>query len=165
MSKDKLVAVVLGNRNSGKSETWNHLFGRTVRTGSQPRRLVIRTKFSIEVFLVSGSAEERGRYVGKIIDVNVNVRIILCSIQYRQDCIGTIDFFHNRGFEFYVHWLNPGFRDNGEYRDHLGIIQHLNRYDARLEKHDAKGDPGERVEKMNSYLYRWSDAQGLLLPC
>lgn len=163
-NKDKLVAVVLGNSNSGKTTTWNRLFKQKVRTSNRPRRLVVKTNSCIEVFLVNGSAEERNEDIETIIDVNVNVRIILCSIQYRQDCVKTIDFLHNSDFEFYVHWLNPGYKDDSEYQDHLGIVRYLRKYDARIEKYNAKINPDDRVDQMRNYLYKWSNAQGILMP-
>lgn len=90
--RDNLVIAVLGNRNSGKSTTWNELFGRTVRTGSQMRRLDLTATEYVEVFLVSGSPEERETYVGEIIGTQTP-RIVLCSMQYRADVTQTIDFF------------------------------------------------------------------------
>jgi hypothetical protein len=54
---DKLVVAVLGNRNAGKSLTWNELFGRTVRTGKDLRLLKLNAHEAVEVFLVSSSPE------------------------------------------------------------------------------------------------------------
>ena len=62
MSENLLISV-LGNRNSGKSYTWNTLFKQTVRTGTELRRLYLTDNEYVEVFLVSGSAEERKEYV------------------------------------------------------------------------------------------------------
>ena len=56
---EKLLIAVLGNRNSGKSHTWNTLFGSTVRTGKEERRLYFNDCEYVNVFLVSGSPEER----------------------------------------------------------------------------------------------------------
>src|ERR1051326_8092129 len=64
----KLAVIVLGNRRSGKSTTWNMLFGRTVRTGTDLRQLYLQLDLSLSIFLVSGSPEERRLYVGDIID-------------------------------------------------------------------------------------------------
>ena len=50
---DRLLVGVLGNRNSGKSHTWNTLFGRTVRRGKSSRRLELRSEECVETFLVS----------------------------------------------------------------------------------------------------------------
>ena len=57
---NKLAITVLGNPNSGKTETWKILFDKDVRTGSHIRRLYLNTEEYLDVFLVSGSAEERG---------------------------------------------------------------------------------------------------------
>jgi hypothetical protein len=63
---DNLVVVILGGRNSGKTHTWNTMFGRTVKTGTTLRELNIGGK-RVDIFLVSGSPEERGIYIGDII--------------------------------------------------------------------------------------------------
>ena len=49
MSKNLLVSV-LGNRKSGKSHTWNTLFGKTVRTGGEVRKLYLSDTEYVEVF-------------------------------------------------------------------------------------------------------------------
>src|SRR5437868_3064583 len=116
----KLAVIVLGNRRSGKSTTWNTLFGRTVRTGSEMRELVLPSGVSIPVFLVSGSPEERDMYVGDIID-RANPRVVLCSLQYIEDARDSFDFFLENGFSLYVQWLNPGYSDEGVLPDTLGF--------------------------------------------
>ena len=78
---DRLFVGVLGHRKSGKSTTWNSLFGRTVHTGSNSRQLELRPNECVEVFLISGSNEERDQYAGDVLK-NQDARIILCSIQY-----------------------------------------------------------------------------------
>ena len=107
---ENLVVSVLGNRDSGKSHTWNTLFRAVVRTGSQARRLYLDDTQYVEVFVVSGSPEERDRYVGDIIGSN-SPRIVLCSMQYRADVGETIRYFVDRDYLLFVHWLNPGFSD------------------------------------------------------
>src|SRR5216683_5668480 len=117
-----LVVGVLGNRNSGKSHTWNTLFGRRVRTGGRIRRLYVTDTEYVEVFLVSGSAEERQLYVGDIIG-SLAPRIVLCSMQYREGVDATIQYFLEHGYLPYVHWLNPGFNDvSGAVSDTLGVV-------------------------------------------
>ncbi len=78
---NNLVVAVLGNRNSGKSRTWNSLFrkGRSVKTGPRMRKLFLTDTQYVEVFLVSGSPEERKLYVGDIIG-DLKPRIVLCSM-------------------------------------------------------------------------------------
>ena len=60
----RLLIGLLGNRDSGKSYTWNELFGKSVRTGKHPRQLELLPGERVEVLLVSGSFEERGEYAG-----------------------------------------------------------------------------------------------------
>ena len=56
----RLLIGLLGNRDSGKSHTWNELFGKTVRRGIYPRHLALFAGECVEVFLVIGSLA-RGR--------------------------------------------------------------------------------------------------------
>ena len=65
--KSRLLIGVLGNRNSGKSQTWNELFDSTVRTGKHRRQLALFPGECVEEFLVSGSFEERRLYAGHIL--------------------------------------------------------------------------------------------------
>jgi len=39
---DRLLIVALGNMDSGKSKTWDTLFGRTVKTGATLRFLYLK---------------------------------------------------------------------------------------------------------------------------
>ena len=64
---DRLFVGVLGHRRAGKSTSWNRLFGRTVKTGNRSRKLELRPGESVEVFLVSGSPQERKKYTGSIL--------------------------------------------------------------------------------------------------
>lgn len=66
---NRLFVGVLGNRNSGKSSTWNDLFGRTVRRGKNSRRLELAPGECVDVYLVSGSFEERKEYAGDVLDI------------------------------------------------------------------------------------------------
>lgn len=110
---DRLFVAVLGNRNSGKSTTWNSLFGRTVKTGKQLRHLTLRPGECVEVFLVSGSFEERKLYAGDMLE-EVSSKIVLCSMQYTEDVIKTLCYATENKFDLCVHWLNPGYSDRGE---------------------------------------------------
>src|SRR5690349_6906512 len=73
---NKLVVGVLGLRNSGKSQTWNALFGRNVRTGLH--WLPLGAGEEVEVFLIAGSPEERKEHVKDILK-NQTCPIVLCS--------------------------------------------------------------------------------------
>lgn len=102
---DKLVISALGNRNSGKSHTWNTLFRRPVRTGRRMRRLYLSATEYVEVFLVSGSPEEKHTDVGQIVGRR-KPSIILCSIQYSANATQSIDYFLQNDYSFYTQWLN-----------------------------------------------------------
>src|SRR5687768_14075583 len=112
--------AVLGNRNSGKSLTWNTLFGRRVGTGRRMRRLFLTATQYVEVFLVSGSSVERHMYVGDII-AEMAPPIVLCSLQSHPDVTQTIQYFRQHYF-LYVHRLNPGYGDRGAAEDTLDLI-------------------------------------------
>jgi hypothetical protein len=159
---DKIVVSVLGNRNSGKSTTWNRLFKRTVRTGGQIRPLYFNATEYIEVFLVSGSPEERETYVGKIIGQQTP-RIILCSIQYRADVTQTIDYFLQHGYSIYTQWLNPGFSDSGRQPDTLSLVPYLLDRGAVLSIREGTVAPAPRVQELSDFLYGWAKSRGLIL--
>ena len=86
---DRLFGAVIGSRDAGKSTTWNHLFGREVRTGKEPRSLWLDKRgHSTEVFLISGSNEERKKYAAEVLE-DIYCRIVLCSVQYVEDAFDT----------------------------------------------------------------------------
>ncbi len=123
-SPDRLLIGVLGNQSSGKSHTWNDLFGKTVQRGKHPRPLTLRPGECVEIFLVSGSFEERGEYAGDIL-ANQVCRIVLCSLQYSEEVNSTLDYFESNDFFLYVQWLNPGRCDASEQSDDLKIVEKI----------------------------------------
>lgn len=154
---DNLVVSVLGHRNSGKSTTWNDLFGRSVRTGSYLRRLYLSPKEYVEVFLVSGGPEERETYVGEIIG-SQRPRIILCSMQYGQDVTTTIDFFIKNDYSVYCQWLNPGYTDPFDIQmfDRLGLINYLISHNSTLTIQNGKENTNRRVQMIKEFIYGWA---------
>jgi len=143
----KLAVIVLGHRQSGKSTTWNTLFGRTVRTGTEIRDLPLTADLSIPVFLVSGSPEERDLYVGDIID-NANPRVVLCSLQYAEEGRDSIRFFVDNGYRLYVQWLNPGYSDESSLPDSLGFLPYLLYNGATMSIRDGTPEPHQRVQEI-----------------
>ena len=98
----RLLIGLLGNRNSGKSHTWNQLFGKTVRRGTYPRKLEILPGECVEVFLVSGSFEERGEYAANILG-SQNCRIVLCSLQYTDEVRERLNYLVDQDLpEFWI---------------------------------------------------------------
>lgn len=159
---ERLVVSVLGNRNSGKSHTWNTLFGETVKTGKYQRKLWLNNCEYVDVFLVSGSPEERETYVGDII-TDDRPSIVLCSMQYRQDVTKTINYFSSKGYDFYIQWLNPGRSDMARAQDSLGIIDHLLDVGATVQVCSGKtNDARPRVNEIRNFIYGWAHPRKLV---
>lgn len=157
-----LLISVLGNRNSGKSLTWNTLFGGTVRTGRNLRELSLSEIECVDVFLVSGSPEEREEYVGDLITTETP-RIVLCSMQYKDTVETTIDYFLENDYSLYVHWLNPGYNDAGEQEDHLHLTEYLLHHArAMVAVRNGTVDPADRVEEIRDYIRGWAHGRGLI---
>jgi len=161
---DRLFVAVLGNRNSGKSTTWNKLFGRTVKTGKQPRSLELRPGEYVEVFLVSGSFEERSLYAGDVLEEQ-DCRIVLCSMQYTEEVAKTLNYVKEKGFALYVHWLNPGYSDQGESWDRLGLVNQILDAPAVLAIRSGKASPSTRVQEIREVIYGWAAYRGLIFKC
>jgi len=163
VNNDRLMVGVLGNRNSGKSHTWNMLFGRTVRTGGEPRLLTLRPGERVEVFLVSGSPEERQLYVDKIL-AGQNCRIVLCSMQYVANVQRTLDYFIHNHFALRVQWLNPGFSDPGPVADDLGLVDTiLGTRQSTVSLRDGTQDARPRVQEIREVIHGWALYRDLIL--
>lgn len=163
---DRLFVSVIGNRNSGKSTTWNTLFGGTVRTGQNARSLGLYGGECVDVFLISGSFEEREKYAGEILD-NQKCRIILCSTQYLAPTETSLAYAVEHGFEIYAHWLNPGWSDPaGMAFDRHGVMPWLLSRGATVTVRDGKrAPPKHRVEEIRQFVFGWAKARGLTYPC
>lgn len=161
---DRLFVGVLGNRNSGKSKTWNTLFDRTVQTGKKARPLQLYGGECAEVFLVSGSPEERDLYVGDLLE-DQKCRIILCSIQYTEAVNSTLNYVVENEFDIFIQWLNPGYSDKGENFDHLGLLPWLIGRKAVFSMRNGKMPPMDRAEELRQFIYGWAKARGLTFPC
>lgn len=156
-----LAVTTIGNRNSGKSRTWNTLFDATVKTGKHERRLYLNKAQYVNVFLVSGSPEERDEYVGEIITVE-KPSIVLCSTQYIESVRTTYDFFFKNGYEVHAQWLNPGFNDAGRYEDNLELLPYLMRKGATVQMRDGKADPAVRVQELVHAILGWATYHDLV---
>jgi hypothetical protein len=152
---------VLGNRNSGKSKTWNTLFEQEVRTGKNERQLHLFDEKSTNVFLISGSPEERKEYVEDLLN-GQTPKIILCSVQYTEHGKKTINYFISQGYKVYAQWLNPGFSDYVLYGDTLGIFIDLLYKDSIITLKNGKNDFKDRVEEIKYFIYSWAKRFNLL---
>lgn len=159
---DHLLVAVLGNRHSGKSTTWNSLFDKTVKTGEYLRDLYLNRAQSVEVFLVSGSPEERELDIREILPEPPLPHIVLCSTQYRQDVTETFDYFFGKGYEVFVQWLNPGYRDGSAYQDGLALQDYLLGKGATLQVRDGRIDPASRVRELRQFILGWAKHRDLI---
>ncbi len=158
---DRLIIGVVGNKNSGKSLTWNNLFGRVVQTGRYERQLWLSQSEWISVFLINGSPEERDTYVGNIIN-DTSPQIVLCSMQYREDVTQTINYFANYNYQFLIHWLNPGFSDQIKIEDSIQLMPYILGCNSLVGIRNGKADPAQRVEEIKEFLRGWAGIRGLL---
>lgn len=161
--KKNLVIGLLGHGNSGKSSTWYRLFDEHVKTGSYIRHLYLTKSEYVEVFLVNGSPEETGIYVGERLD-GVNPRIALCSMQYTKEVTETIDYFVNNDYFLYIQWLNPGYKDQNDigYFDYLGIMNMLLALDSTVSIRNGKLPVDDRVREIVDYIYGWASSRNLI---
>ncbi len=161
---DRLFVGVLGHRRSGKSHTWNTLFGTTVKTGGSSRLLELRSNECVEVFLVSGSPEERNLYAGDILK-NKKARIVLCSMQYVEHVADTINYAIGEGFWIYIQWLNPGHDDPTAYPDYLGVGNRLLFSGATITVRSGHDNARSRVNELRELIYGWAAFRRLIIPC
>lgn len=158
---DKLLVAVLGNRDSGKTTTWSRLFGGTVRTGKHARELYLSETEYVEVFLISGSPEERGKDVEELLQDDA--RIVLCSTQYRKGVEETYQYFLEKDYYIYVQWLNPGHGDiDAQYFDSLGIAPWLLSAGATITIRNGKNAPEPRVREIRDFIYGWAKSRRLI---
>ena len=161
---DRLLVGVLGNRHSGKSRTWNTLFGRTVRRGKSPHHLELRPGECVEAFLVSGSFEERGEYAGNILK-NQDCRIVLCSMQYIDGVHDTLEYLIKNGFLLYIQWLNPGYHDAGGTWDRMGLVNQILSVPSMLSIRNGKVNESSRVQEIREFIYGWARYRDLIFQC
>ena len=160
----RLLIGLLGNRNSGKSYTWNELFGKTVRTGKRPRQLELLPGECVEVFLVSGSFEERGEYAEDIL-ASQDCRIVLCSLQYTDKVRETLSYLVDQDFHLYIQWLNPGYSDADQMDDQLGVVDEILQETSTLTIRDGKADAHDRVREIREFIYGWASYRDLTFSC
>lgn len=162
----KLLIAVLGNRNSGKSVTWQTLFNDpNIRTAQKSLRdLQLTDKEYTKIFLINGSPQERGLKVEDIIKIQPLPEIVLCSLQYNLDALESLNFFRRNEYSVYLQWLNPGHRDNGCYNDYHKIIPVFLEAGAWVSQRNAKdNDPKPRVEEIRNFICDWSRRNNLIL--
>lgn len=161
---ERLFVGVLGHQNSGKTYTWATLFGTKVNTGKNVRHLTLRPGECVDVFVVSGSFEERGKYAGDVLG-NQKARIVLCSMQYVDKVTDTFDYVLDEGFQMHVQWLNPGRKDKAEYPDYLGLANRLLFSGATITQRNGNENANSRVQEIRECIYGWAAYRGLIYKC
>lgn len=162
-SSKKLLIGILGNASSGKTHTWNTLFGREVRTGKNLRRLYFNDTEYVNVFLLSRSPGKRRQNVGNIIGKE-RPDIVLSSLQYQHSLLDTLKFFRQNDYAMYIQWLNPGYEDANE-RPLFYDLEMINRIlsdSAFLSVRNGKKEAEPRAEDILDFLYGWAGRRGLI---
>ncbi|MDQ8015233.1 MAG: hypothetical protein REI96_22495 [Flavobacterium nitrogenifigens] len=139
---EKIAIIILGYRNSGKSNTFYELFKRKVYSGHKYLSInqdelevfVKNTSFEEtgekicdEIFIKNTSFEETGRSAVEFFEKNVLPNVILCAVQYKEEGKNTIEYFRKNDYYLYIQWLNPGYNQN-EYEDYLGFEDQFSKY-------------------------------------
>jgi len=167
-SKQKLVIIALGNKNSGKSNTWYEIFGRVIRTGM--KKLILNKKdieifvrnasfeemgdeIQDDVFVRNASFEEYGDEVEDVFNLNHKPNIVFCSVQYTEKGIRTINWFKDNGYYLYIQWLNPGYHDKEEYSDFLEFEKKFGNQ-GKFTKCSGK-EKVTRIYAIKQFLYTW----------
>lgn len=168
MNTKKLAIIILGNRDSGKSNTFYELFGRRIKTGW--KKLPLEGKY-IETFIKNSSFEETGQKIddnifvrngsfeemGDNIETDPNINqfpsIIFCAVQYIEKGLSTIEYFRKNGYYLYIQWLNPGYKDKQEYADYLKFEEKFSSA-GKFYKVSGK-EKTERVEQLKQFLINW----------
>lgn len=186
---DRLFVAVIGERDSGKSTTWNELFGAEVHTGRKPRpldlganqqtnvRLIsgsneeknrhlseVLAQKRTSVFLISGSSEEKRRYASKVLR-SVDCRIVLCSVQYEDEAFDrTWEYVFQQQFCIFAQWLNPGHHGSENF-DRLGLVNRLLAQGAVVsirDGRDGRATLKSRVEEIRQFIDGWAAARDLI---
>jgi hypothetical protein len=168
MNSKKLAVLILGNRNSGKSNTFYDFFGRTIRTGYKRFKLegkelgVFVKNSSFEemgqtidddIFVRNASFEEWGDEAEDYFDLNNLPKLVFCAVQYKEKGLKTIEYFKKQGYYLYIQWLNPGFKDSQEYKDFLKFEENFSKYG---EFHKVSGrEKFNRVNEIKQFLVDW----------
>lgn len=154
---------ILGNAQSGKTHTWNLLFGHEVRTGKNLRRLYFNDSEYVDVFLINRSPGKRRMPPSRILR-GQQPTIVLCSLQYRASLSGTLDHFRRNDYAMYLQWLNPGYSDKDDaplFID-LGMISRMLSQTSNIAVRNGKDDARGRVEEILDFIYGWAHRRELV---
>jgi hypothetical protein len=123
-------------------------------------KLELRRGEFVDVFLISGSPEERKKYAGKIL-AGQHCRIVLCAIQYTPSVQKTLKYVFDKGFWIYAQWLNPGYNDPGETFDRLGLVNRILANYGVVSIRSGK-EVKNRAQEIREFIYGWAAFRGLI---
>lgn len=172
-TEKRFAAIVLGASNSGKSHTWQNLFGHKVYSNPvSPLELDLGDGEVVDVVLRNSSCEESDERIEDRLpeDDEGNVlwpSILLLAVQYprRERAVDrikpteTLKTLLDNGYELYVQWLNPGY-DQQRYTDDKEIVAWLRQREVTVDDLDS-GMVRERTDKMRDIIRDWAKANGL----
>ena len=84
-------------------------------------------------------------------------------MQYHPNVMRTIDFFADKGYALFVHWLNPGYEDGSAVNDKLKLMPYLLKRKAFIAVRNGKSNPAKRVRELNDIIYGWAKTRNLIL--
>ncbi len=159
---DHLVIGVLGLRSSGKSYTWDTLFGRKVRRGYH--RLKLRRDEFVDTYLIAGSPEERNEKIKELLRGRKE-RVILCSVQYVFEAQETFNYFVRHDFTIYFQWLNPAHgRERLKAFDTLGFCNRILSEGTSTLAIRSGFHARSRVQEIREVIYGWARYRNLIHP-
>ncbi|WP_143017409.1 hypothetical protein [Catalinimonas alkaloidigena] len=91
-------------------------------------------------------------------------RIVLCSLPYRQSSQRFMQYFIERRYHLYLHWLNPGYFDSSQTPifDTLGFITQCTTTRSVIGIRNGKLPAKNRVKEMRTFIYDWAKARNLI---
>lgn len=166
----KLFVAVIGEQRSGKSVTWEALFGKRVQKGK--KTLVLNEYLQTSVFVFVSSPQEnywtKEKFQTEFNRTNQQSRIILCSLQSHPtgNMINrrvvtkeeVLDTAKDNGYDIFIYWLNPGFRTGLDRHQNIEHeIMNLTERKAVIgfKKFDARNQPSIRAEYIRKMILGW----------
>lgn len=166
----KLFVVVLGEQNSGKSFTWETLFGRKIQKGK--KFLNLNDDLQAKVYIFVSSPQEnlwtKERFLKEFKIANSVANIILCSLQThltgnmnKRNVVTArevLEIANRNEYDIFMQWLNPGRRSGiDNQRDVERQIITLTEIDSviGMKKEDARNQAEIRAEKLKVIILGW----------
>ena len=168
--KKKLFVVILGEPKSGKSSTWEALFGRRIQKGKKILNLNKYLQTTIYIFVSSPQenywTKERFLKEFKIADSKSN--IVLCSLQTnltgnmnRRNVVtkeDVLEIANKNGYDIFIQWLNPGCKSGEDI--HTDVEHQIIRLTETasvigMKKEDARNQKEIRAEKIRTIMLGW----------